>query len=163
MAIALIADKDHWIIDEDAAPVVKRIFDLAIDGKGPEQIARILEQDKVLTTKALYAKQSENHPDPKKRKKMPERPYHWIGQSVAGILERMEYTGCTCNFKTYSKSYKWKKRIPNAIEDMCIFPDTQEAIVSQGSVGQGAGAAKKQTPSHKSGTAGIVLRASVLS
>ena len=125
------ADKDHWIIDEDAAPVVKRIFDLAIDGKGPEQIARILEQDKVLTTKALYAKQSEDHPDPKKRKKMPERPYHWIGQSVAGILERMEYTGCTCNFKTYSKSYKLKKRIPNAIEDMCIFPDTQEAIVSQ--------------------------------
>ena len=125
------ADKDHWIIDEDAAPVVKRIFNLAIDGKGPEQIARILEQDKVLTTKALYAKQSENHPDPKKRKKMPERPYHWIGQSVASILERMEYTGCTCNFKTYSKSYKLKKRIPNAIEDMCIFPDTQEAIVSQ--------------------------------
>ena len=124
-------DKDHWIIDEDAAPVVKRIFDLAIDGKGPEQIARILEKDKVLTTKALYAKQSENHPDPKKRKKMPERPYHWIGQSVVGILERMEYTGCTCNFKTYSKSYKLKKRIPNAIEDMCIFPDTQEAIVSQ--------------------------------
>lgn len=125
------ADKDHWIIDEDAAPVVKRIFDLAIGGKGPEQIARILEQDKVLTTKALYAKQSENHPDPKKRKKMPERPYHWIGQSVVGILERMEYTGCTCNFKTYSKSYKLKKRIPNATEDMCIFPDTQEAIVSQ--------------------------------
>ena len=86
---------------------------------------------KVLTTKALYDKQSENHPDPKKRKKMPERPYHWIGQSVVGILERMEYTGCTCNFKTYSKSYKLKKRIPNAIEDMCIFPDTQEAIVSQ--------------------------------
>ena len=85
----------------------------------------------MLTTKALYAKQSENHPDPKKRKKMPDRPYHWIGQSVAGILERMEYTGCTCNFKTYSKSYKLKKRIPNAIEDMCIFPDTQEAIVSQ--------------------------------
>ena len=125
------ADKDHWIIDEDAAPVVKRIFNLAIDGKGPEQIARILEQDKVLTTKALYAKQSENHPDPKKRKKMPERPYHWIGQSVAGILERMEYTGCTCNFKTYSKSYKLKQRIPNSPEDMFILPDTQDAIVSQ--------------------------------
>ena len=102
------ADKEHWIIDEDAAPVVKRIFDLTIDGKGPEQIARILEQDKVMTAKALYAKQSENNPDPKKRKKMPERPYHWIGQSVVGILERMEYTGCTCNFKTYSKSYKLK-------------------------------------------------------
>ncbi len=125
------ADKDHWILDEDAAPVVKRIFDLTIDGKGPDQIARILEADKVLTAKALYAKQSENHPDPKKRKKMPERPYHWIGQSVVGILERMEYTGCTCNFKTYSKSYKLKKRIPNTVEDMAIFPDTQEAIVSQ--------------------------------
>ena len=47
------ADKDHWIIDEDAAPVVKRIFDLAIDGKGPEQIARILEQDKVMTATSL--------------------------------------------------------------------------------------------------------------
>ena len=124
-------DKEHWILDEEAAPVVKMIFDMSIDGKGPEQIARILEEKQILTAKALYAKQSENHPDPKKRKKMPERPYHWIGQSVAGILERMEYTGCTCNFKTYSKSYKLKKRIPNAIEDMCIFPDTQEAIVSQ--------------------------------
>ena len=69
---------------------------------------------------------------------MPERPYHWIGQSVAGILERMEYTGCTCNFKTYSKSYKLKKRIPNAVEDMCIFPDTQGGNRFAGSVGQGA-------------------------
>ena len=76
-----------------------------------------------MTAKALYAK--------RKKKPMPERPYHWGNQSIAGILERQEYTGCTCNFKTYSKSYKLKKRIPNAIEDMCIFPDTQEAIVSQ--------------------------------
>ena len=60
---------------------------------------------------------------------MPERPYHWMEQSVVGILERMEYTGCVCNFKTYSKSYKLKKRIPNASEDMFILPDTQEAIV----------------------------------
>ena len=59
------ADKEYWVIGKEAAPVVKRIFDLTIDGKGPEQIARILEQDKVLTAKALYAKQSENHPDPK--------------------------------------------------------------------------------------------------
>jgi len=116
-------DKEHWILDEEAAPVVKYIFDLSIDGKGPEQIARILEQEQVLTTKSLYAKQ--------KGKPLPERPYHWIGQSVVGILERMEYTGCTCNFKTYSKSYKLKKRIPNAPEDMYIIPDTQEAIVSQ--------------------------------
>ena len=116
-------DKDHWILDEEAAPVVKLIFDLCIDGKGPEQIARILEEKQILTAKALYAK--------RKKKPMPERPYHWGNQSIVGILERQEYTGCTCNFKTYSKSYKLKKRIPNAPEDMYIIPDTQEAIVSQ--------------------------------
>ncbi len=116
-------DKDHWILDEDAAPVVKRIFDLAIAGKGPSQIARILEADGVLTTKALYAQ--------RKGKPMPERPCHWVEQSVAGILERMEYTGCVCNFKTYSKSYKLKKRIPNAPENMFILPGTQEAIITQ--------------------------------
>ena len=116
-------DKDHWILDEEAAPVVKLIFDLCIDGKGPEQIARILEEKQILTAKALYAK--------RKKKPMPERPYHWSNQSIVGILERQEYTGCTCNFKTYSKSYKLKKRIPNNPEDMFIVPDTQEAIVSQ--------------------------------
>ncbi len=114
-------DKNRWILDEDAAPIVKRIFDLTIAGVGPSRIARILEADGVLTVKALYAQQ--------KGKPLPERPCHWIEQSVVNILERMEYTGCTCNFKTYSKSYKLKKRIPNAMEDMFILPDTQEAIV----------------------------------
>ena len=117
------ADKDHWILDEDAAPIVKYIFDLTVSGKGPDAIARILENQKILTAKALYAQ--------RKGKAMPERPYHWAGQSVAGILERMEYTGCTCNFKIYSKSYKLKQRIPNSPEDMFILPDTQDAIVSQ--------------------------------
>ena len=114
-------DKNHWILDNDAAPIVKRIFDLTIAGVGPSRIARILEADEVLTVKALYAQQ--------KGKPLPERPCHWIEQSVVNILERMEYTGCTCNFKTHSKSYKLKKRIPNAVEDMFILPDTQEAIV----------------------------------
>lgn len=116
-------DKDQWILDEDAAPVVKRIFDLTIAGVGPSRIARILEADGVPTTKALYAQ--------RKGKPTPERPCHWHEQSVVGILERMEYTGCVCNFKTYSKSYKLKKRIPNAKEDMFILPGTQEAIVPQ--------------------------------
>lgn len=85
--------------------------------------ARILEQDKILTTKALYNQQQ--------GKLLLERPYHWAEQSVAAIWERMEYTGCVCNFKTHSKSYKLKKRIPNAAEDMFILPDTQEAIISK--------------------------------
>ena len=117
------ADKEHWIPDEEAAPVVKRIFDLCIAGYGPTKIARILENDEVLTPTALNAQ--------RKGKPMPERPYHWSEQTIAAILERMEYTGCVCNFKTYSKSYKLKKRIPNKPEDMFILPDTQEAIVPQ--------------------------------
>ena len=110
-------DKEHWIPDPDAAPVVKRIFALTIDGKGPDQIARMLEAEQVLTVNSLYAQQ--------KGKPLPDKPYHWNVNSVTGILERMEYTGCTCNFKTYSKSYKLKKRIPNRPEDMFIIPDTQ--------------------------------------
>lgn len=116
-------DRNHWIPDEDASLVVRRIFDLTIAGKGPSQIARILEQDKVLTANALYSRQQ--------GRPLPERPYHWAEQSVAAILERMEYTGCVCNFKTHSKSYKLKKRIPNATEDMFILPGTQEAIISK--------------------------------
>ncbi|MCD7848222.1 MAG: DUF4368 domain-containing protein [Oscillospiraceae bacterium] len=120
-------DKDRWIVDEEAAAVVRRIFDLTIAGKGPTQIARILEQEKVLTISAYYAK----NPEQNKHLKVPEDPYRWSDHSVIRVLENMEYTGCTCNFKTYSKSYKLKKRFPNTVEDMVIFPNTQEAIISQ--------------------------------
>lgn len=116
-------DKDKWILDEDAAPVVKRIFDLCIDGKGPEQISRILERDQVLTTRALYAS--------RKGKPLPKNPYGWKDQSIVGILERQEYTGCTCNFKTYSKSYKLKKRYEIPEEQQIVFENTHEAIINQ--------------------------------
>ena len=115
--------KGHWIVDEEAAPVVKRIFDLVLEGKGPESIARILEAEHVLTVRALYAKRH--------NKPLPEHPFQWKDTSVTGILNRKEYIGCTCNFKTISKSYKLKKRYPNKEENICVFPDTQEAIVSQ--------------------------------
>ena len=88
----------HWIVDKEAAPTVKMIFDLTIAGNGPGKVSRILEKEKVLTPRSLYAKQ--------KGKPLPENPYFWDDSSVVGILERMEYTGCVCNFKTYSKSYK---------------------------------------------------------
>ena len=116
-------DKDKWILDEEAALVVKRIFDLCIDGKGPEQISRILERDQVLTTKALYAS--------RKGKPLPKNPYGWKDQSIVGILERQEYTGCTCNFKTYSKSYKNKKRIHNDPENWVVFQDVHEPIIER--------------------------------
>lgn len=117
------ADKKKWIVDEEAAEVVKRIFDLCVAGKGPMQIAKILTADRVLTAKALYARRD--------GKAMPDNSFRWDYKSVAAILERPEYTGCTVNFKTYSKSHKLKKRLQNAPENQKIFPDTQPALVDR--------------------------------
>ncbi|WP_130869388.1 recombinase family protein [Intestinimonas massiliensis (ex Afouda et al. 2020)] len=117
------ADKKKWIVDEEAAEIVKRIFDLCIAGKGPMQIAKLLTAQHVLTVKAHYAQRD--------GKPLPEKPYQWSPKSVAGILERPEYTGCTVNFKTYSKSHKLKKRLHNAPENQRIFPNTQPAIIEE--------------------------------
>ena len=117
------ADKKNWIVDEEAAEVVKRIFDLCIAGKGPMQIAKMLTADKVLTVKAHYAKQN--------GRTMPDNPYRWSVESIRGILERPEYTGCTVNFKTHSKSHKLKKRLQNAPENQRIFLNTQPAIIEE--------------------------------
>ena len=116
-------DKKKWIVDEEAAEIVKRIFDLCIAGKGPMQIAKLLTAQHVLTVKAHYAQRD--------GKPLPEKPYQWSPKSVAGILERPEYTGCTVNFKTYSKSHKLKKRLHNAPENQRIFPNTQPAIIEE--------------------------------
>ncbi len=117
------ANKKKWIVDEEAAEIVKRIFALCIAGKGPMQIAKVLTADKVLTVKAYYAKRD--------GKAMPDNLYRWDYKSIAGILERPEYTGCTVNFKTYSKSHKLKKRLQNAPENYRIFPNTQPAIINE--------------------------------
>ena len=117
------ADKKKWIVDEEAAEIVKRIFNLCIAGKGPMQIAKLLTAGRVLTVKAHYTKRD--------GKPLPEKPYQWSPKSVAGILERPEYIGCTVNFKTYSKSHKLKKRLHNAPENQRIFPNTQPAIIDE--------------------------------
>ena len=117
------ADKKKWIVDEEAAEIVKRIFDLCIAGKGPMQIAKLLTAEHILTVKAHYAQRA--------GKPLPEKPHHWDPKSVAGILERPEYTGCTVNFKTYSKSHKLKKRLHNVPENQRIFPNTQPAIIDE--------------------------------
>ena len=118
------ANKKKWVVDEEAANVVRRIFGLCIAGKGPMQIAKILTADKVLTVTAYNAKQ--------KGQAMPEDLYQWCSKSVAGILERQEYTGCTVNFKTYTKSLKFKKRMENPKENQRIFEGTQPAIIEYG-------------------------------
>lgn len=116
-------DKKQWLVDEQAAEVVRHIFDLCITGKGPTQIAKILKKEKVLTALSHYAAQAE--------KPLPENPYAWNGNSVVKILSRMEYIGCTVNFKTYTKSHKLKKRLENSPENQKIFYDTQEPIISK--------------------------------
>ena len=116
-------NKKQWIIDEPAAEIVRKIYDLCIDGKGPTQIAKILRNEKILTTTSYYAQL--------KGETLPDNPYHWNEQSVVNILERMEYIGCTVNFKTYTKSYKLKKKLDNPKENWAIFNDTQEPIISK--------------------------------
>lgn len=116
-------NKKQWIIDEPAAEIVRKIYDLCVDGKGPTQIAKILRKEKILTAKSYYVQA--------KGKPLPDNPYHWNENSVIHILERMEYTGCTVNFKTYTKSYKLKKKLENPKENWAIFHDTQEPIISK--------------------------------
>ena len=117
-------DKKKWIVDEEAAKVVQRIFNLCIAGKGPMQIAKTLTADRVLTVTAYHARQ--------KGWVMPENLYRWNTNAVLRILERREYTGCTVNFKTYTKSLKFKKRMENPVENQRVFEDTQPAIIDKG-------------------------------
>ena len=117
------ADKKKWMVDEEAAEIVKRIFDLCIAGKGPMQIAKLLTAEHILTVKAHYAQRA--------GKPLPEKPYHWDPKSVAGILERPEYTGCTVNFKTYTNSIWDKKQRDNPLEKQAIFPNTHEVIIEE--------------------------------
>ena len=117
-------DKKKWIVDEEAAKVVQRIFSLCIEGKGPMQIAKILTADKVLTVTAYHARQ--------KGWTVPENLYRWNTNAVLRIMERREYTGCTVNFKTYTKSPKFKKRMENPVENQRVFEDTQPAIIERG-------------------------------
>lgn len=117
-------DKKKWIVDEEAAKVVRRIFNLCIAGKGPMQIAKILTADRVLTVTAYHARQ--------KGWAMPENLCHWNTNAVLRILERREYTGCIVNFKTYTKSLKFKKRMENPVENQKVFEDTQPAIIEKG-------------------------------
>lgn len=121
-------DKNHWLIDEEAAAVVRRIFRLTIEGKGPYDIARILFDDKVETPAVHFARQ--NRGLWKSRKEFP-NPYNWDGNVVGQILSKPEYMGDTVNFRSHKKSYKDKSSVRNPKEDWLIFEDTHEAIVDR--------------------------------
>ena len=114
----------HWLVDPEAAAIVKRIFSMCMEGRGPTQIANQLWVDKVLTPTAYKLSHGLSTNSP-----APEDPYRWDKRAVSSILERREYTGCTVNFKTYTNSIWDKKRHLNPVENQAIFLDTHERII----------------------------------
>ena len=119
-------DKEKWVIDERGAETVREIFSLCMNGYGPTQIARILTERKVDTPVVYFHK----HGLPTSLK-IRDGSEIWDQKSVAGILENLEYTGCTVNFKYCKKSYKSKKSIKLPQEEWLIFENTQEAIIDR--------------------------------
>ena len=117
----------RWIVDEEAARIVRRIYRMTLEGVGTEQIAAKLEEDGILTPRAYWHSKGINRPG--KVKDLP--PTHWNSSSVIKMLSVQEYCGDILNFKTYSKSYKNKKRLENDRENWAIFKDVHEPIIER--------------------------------
>lgn len=116
----------QWVIDEPAANVVRKIYSLCLAGRGPSQIARQLEEEKILLPTAYYESVGR-----KNGRKYPDNPFHWDQKTDVGILENRQYTGCAVNFKTTTVSYKVHKTVYKPKEEYQIIPDMQEAIISE--------------------------------
>ena len=119
-------DRTKWIVDEAAALVVKRIFKLCMEGRGPMQIAKLLQAETVLNPTSYKRREGIKSPSPETAD-----PYHWNTNTVVHILERREYTGCTVNFKTYTNSIWDKKQRETPIEKQAVFYNTHPAIIEQ--------------------------------
>ena len=125
-----IKDPDNpkrWIVDDEAAQVVRRIYSMTLEGYGTEQIAMQLERDEILTPRAYWLKKGIKRPG--KGKQQPATK--WNSSTVTKILSLQEYCGDILNFKTYSKSYKNKKRLENDRENWVIFKDVHEPIIER--------------------------------
>ena len=120
-------NKKKWIIDTEAAEVVKSIFMMCIEGKGNETIARILQENKVMIPMAYWQRKGLDRGG----KKTQPDPYKWCKTTVGKILEQQEYCGDVINFKTYSKSFKNKKRILNPEENWKVFKGVHEPIIDR--------------------------------
>ena len=117
----------RWIVDDEAAQVVRRIYSMTLEGYGTEQIATQLERDEILTPRAYWLKKGIKRPG--KGKQQPATK--WNSSTVTKILSLQEYCGDILNFKTYSKSYKNKKRLENDRENWVIFKDVHEPIIER--------------------------------
>jgi len=116
-----------WVIDPEAAAVVKQIFDMSMNGMGTYQIAAQLTDEGVLTPHYYAESKGISRP----AKVSGKGPHYWNPNAVNTILNRQEYCGDVINFKTYKKSFKNKTRIENAPEDMAVFKDVHEPVVKR--------------------------------
>ncbi|MCD7728467.1 MAG: DUF4368 domain-containing protein, partial [Clostridia bacterium] len=119
-------DKDKWIINEEAAVIVREAFNLCMQGYGPTQIARIFTE-RGYETPTIY---NRKHGLPICQPVREDQDL-WAQRTISNMLANMSYLGHTVNFMTYKKSYKSKKRNKIAKEDWLIFENTQEAIIDQ--------------------------------
>ena len=120
-------DGKGWIIDEEAAGVVRKIFDMSMEGYGTSQIADVLEDKKILTPIEYCKSRGIKKPSNKQKVGL----YCWNSSTVNKILGTQEYCGDIINFKTYSKSYKNKKRYANNPENIVVFKDANPAIIER--------------------------------
>ena len=111
------------IPNPETAPIVKRIFEMSAEGKGVRKICDTLTAEEVLTPSAYSARKSS--------KQKTSSPYRWSLKTVREMLKNRIYCGDTVNFSTYTKSYKLKKTLKNELENMLIFENTHEAIISR--------------------------------
>ena len=122
------ADKNHWLVDEEAAEVIRRIYKLTVDGHGPFEIASILKREKIVRPSHHQAMQGiGNH----KTCNDPAKKYEWGGATIIQILNHTEYMGDTVNFRSYRRSYKDKKPIMKHPDEWVIIRDTHEAIIER--------------------------------
>lgn len=117
--------KNGWIVDEEAAKIVRQIFAWCVDGLGPTQIAKHLKAAKVPTPTEHWSNIGRNCSN------LPAVPYNWCSDTVANILSKQEYCGDTVNFRSTTKSFKNKKIIERPPEEWQIFKNTHPAIIDR--------------------------------
>lgn len=120
-------DKNHWVVDEEAAEIVRRVFQLCIEGYGPTQIAGEINKLHVMNPTAHLKSLGVGVPD----NRLTAGDFTWQDSTIVHMLSRMEYLGHTVNFKTYRKSYKNKKQMKNDPSEWKIFENTHEAIIDR--------------------------------
>ena len=117
----------RWVVDEEAALVVRRIFEMGLSGMGTDQIADTLSSENILTPLAYWMSKGQK----RRGRYVPKSPFTWSPSTIGGFFKAQEYCGDVINFKTVSKSYRSRKRVPNDPENMVVFKDVHEPIISR--------------------------------